>query len=208
MIKKIVLILLVIAFIICSVLLAKELFTNPTTLPTPAVSNDSADNATGLANPASVYCKEQGGTVSIRKDASGGEYGVCVFNDGSECDEWKFFRKECSKGTPVVDAPVVDINTDTELIKLALVEKDGIDLTKVNVIITEDTGKYASGGIKPKEEDVGGAYFFAAKVLNGWKIVASGNGTISCESLKPYPDFPTNMIPECVDPVTGNPVQR
>ena len=51
-----------------------------------------------LANPASVYCKEQGGSLEIRKDESGGEYGVCQFEDGSECEEWAYFRGECEPG--------------------------------------------------------------------------------------------------------------
>ena len=51
----------------------------------------------GLANPASVYCEEQGGTVDLREGAEG-TYGVCVFPDGSECDEWAFFRGECAAG--------------------------------------------------------------------------------------------------------------
>jgi hypothetical protein len=50
-----------------------------------------------IANPASVYCEQQGGTLEIREGADG-QYGVCVFDDGSECDEWAFFRGECSKG--------------------------------------------------------------------------------------------------------------
>jgi putative hemolysin len=56
----------------------------------------------GLANPASVYCQEQGGTVEIRTDSSGGQFGVCVFKDGSECDEWAFFNGECQPGTSEV----------------------------------------------------------------------------------------------------------
>ena len=51
-----------------------------------------------LANPASVYCGEQGGTLDIRKDASGGEVGYCQFDDGSECEEWSYFRGECKPG--------------------------------------------------------------------------------------------------------------
>jgi putative hemolysin len=50
---------------------------------------------TGLANPASEYCVEQGGRVEIRTDADGGEQGFCVFSDGSECEEWAYFRGEC-----------------------------------------------------------------------------------------------------------------
>jgi eight-cysteine-cluster-containing protein len=48
-----------------------------------------------LPNPASVYCLEQGGKLEIKKDKDGNEYGVCIFSDGSECEEWAFFRGEC-----------------------------------------------------------------------------------------------------------------
>lgn len=52
----------------------------------------------GLANPASVHCEEQGGTLEIRSDADGGQYGVCIFSDGSECEEWAYFNGECQPG--------------------------------------------------------------------------------------------------------------
>ena len=58
--------------------------------------------APGLANPASIYCGEQGGTLEIRSDAVGNQSGVCVFADGSECDEWAFFRGECAPGEHAV----------------------------------------------------------------------------------------------------------
>ena len=60
--------------------------------------DDEEQNQEGLANPASVYCGEQGGTVDIRTGDDGGQYGVCVFPDGSECDEWALYRGECSPG--------------------------------------------------------------------------------------------------------------
>lgn len=52
-----------------------------------------------MPNPASVYCEENGGRVDLRQDASGGISGVCVFSDGSECDEWAYFRGECQPGS-------------------------------------------------------------------------------------------------------------
>lgn len=52
----------------------------------------------GMANPASVYCEDQGGTLEIRTGADGGEYGVCLFDDGSECEEWAYYRGECAPG--------------------------------------------------------------------------------------------------------------
>jgi putative hemolysin len=57
----------------------------------------SAD-AANMPNPASVYCEEEGGVVDSRTQEDGGQVGVCVFADGSECDEWAFFRGECEPG--------------------------------------------------------------------------------------------------------------
>ena len=51
-----------------------------------------------LANPASVYCEENGGILDLRSDSEGNVSGVCIFPDGSECDEWAFFRGECGSG--------------------------------------------------------------------------------------------------------------
>lgn len=51
-----------------------------------------------MPNPASAYCEEQGGTLEIREDEDGGQYGVCIFDDGSECEEWAFYRGECESG--------------------------------------------------------------------------------------------------------------
>jgi putative hemolysin len=48
-----------------------------------------------LANPASVYCGEQGGKVEMRTDETGGQIGYCVFPNGSECEEWAFLSGEC-----------------------------------------------------------------------------------------------------------------
>jgi putative hemolysin len=55
------------------------------------------DKGIGMANPASVYCEEQGGVLDIR-DTDVGQYGACVFPDGNECEEWAFFKGECSPG--------------------------------------------------------------------------------------------------------------
>lgn len=52
----------------------------------------------GLANPASVHCLEMGYERETRKDSQGGEYGVCMFPDGTECSEWAYFREECKPG--------------------------------------------------------------------------------------------------------------
>jgi putative hemolysin len=55
-----------------------------------------------MPNPASVHCEQNGGKVEFRQDASGGVFGMCVFPDGSECDEWAYFRGECRPGDSLV----------------------------------------------------------------------------------------------------------
>jgi hypothetical protein len=51
-----------------------------------------------LANPASVYCRQQSGTLEIVTDASGAQSGICHLVDGKTCDEWAYFRGECPIG--------------------------------------------------------------------------------------------------------------
>ncbi len=48
-----------------------------------------------LANPASVYCIEQGGRLEIRTATDGSQSGYCIFEDNSECEEWAYYNKEC-----------------------------------------------------------------------------------------------------------------
>lgn len=51
-----------------------------------------------IANPASVHCVESGGSLIIQKREGGGEYGICVFPGGRQCEEWALFRGECPPG--------------------------------------------------------------------------------------------------------------
>ncbi len=56
---------------------------------------------TGIANPASKYCVDQGFSWSSRKDVKGNEYGICTFHDGSWCEEWAYYRGYCKPGTNI-----------------------------------------------------------------------------------------------------------
>lgn len=68
--------------------------------PTSIESSATVEQpAVGIANPASVFCQENGGKLEIR-DTTSGQIGVCIFSDGSECEEWAYFRGECQPGTP------------------------------------------------------------------------------------------------------------
>ncbi len=80
-------------------------------------SQTSPTPAANLPNPASVHCEQNGGKLELRQDPTGGVAGICVFSDGSECDEWAYFRGQCKPGdargaslptsiqTPTVSAP-------------------------------------------------------------------------------------------------------
>ncbi len=68
-----------------------------------SVQPETEQQEVGMPNPASVFCEENGGTLEMREDAAGGQYGVCIFPDGSECEEWAYFRGECSPGDSLVE---------------------------------------------------------------------------------------------------------
>ncbi|MEK9170580.1 MAG: DUF333 domain-containing protein, partial [Patescibacteria group bacterium] len=66
--------------------------------PVPTVSSSgggSGSVSTGIANPASTYCVKQGYKNIIRTSSDGSQYGVCIFPNGKECEERKFYKGEC-----------------------------------------------------------------------------------------------------------------
>ncbi|NLY64624.1 MAG: DUF333 domain-containing protein [Alcaligenaceae bacterium] len=45
-----------------------------------------------MANPASMHCQEKGGKTII-KNGEHGQYGICRLPDGTEIEEWEFYRQ-------------------------------------------------------------------------------------------------------------------
>ena len=62
------------------------------------VTLNCAQSTAGLANPASVNCAEQGGTLSIEERGDGGQVSVCYFEDNRQCEEWALLRGDCPVG--------------------------------------------------------------------------------------------------------------
>jgi putative hemolysin len=60
--------------------------------PTPSPAPAGAPPKVGMANPASVFCIQQGGKLRMVKTALG-EHAMCVLPDGREIEEWAFFRQ-------------------------------------------------------------------------------------------------------------------
>lgn len=71
----------------------------PLTTTTPTVASPPTVTApvAGLANPASVNCEDVGGRLEL-VSLPEGQVGVCVFADGSLCEEWALLRDECAPG--------------------------------------------------------------------------------------------------------------
>jgi putative hemolysin len=59
---------------------------------------EAAAQSPQLANPASVNCGRMGGTVRMERRPDGGQYGICVFADNYQCEEWAMLRGECPVG--------------------------------------------------------------------------------------------------------------
>lgn len=57
----------------------------------PATTDVPTTDSTGMPNPASVYCEEQGGTLEIVDEAAG-QVGYCNLPDGTRIEEWEYYR--------------------------------------------------------------------------------------------------------------------
>ena len=66
----------------------------PASIPPPTTKAPEP----GIANPASENCIKQGGTLSIVERGDGGQYGICMFEDNRQCEEWALLRGDCPVG--------------------------------------------------------------------------------------------------------------
>jgi hypothetical protein len=51
-----------------------------------------------IANPASENCIALGGEHQIEERPDGGQFGVCIFEDNRQCEEWALMRGDCPAG--------------------------------------------------------------------------------------------------------------
>ena len=83
-----------------------------------------------MPNPASVYCEQNGNTLEIHTAADGNQNGICVFPDGSTCEEWAYFRGECGAAAQKSPTPAIAV----------------VPTTKAR---SGDSGRNAAGGFMP-----------------------------------------------------------
>ena len=60
---------------------------------------ENPDENAEIANPASVYCEENDGTLTLEEWAW-----LCMFEDGSYCEEWAYYNGECQPGDIIYNA--------------------------------------------------------------------------------------------------------
>lgn len=97
--------------------------------------------------------------------------------------------------SPLTPSPSV---ADETAIRMALAEKLGVDISTLDVTVSQKTDKVAKGNVREKASEVGGGYWLAAKADNEWIIVYDGQAAPTCTQIAPY-NFPTDMVPECLD---------
>lgn len=76
-------------------------------LVTACGSGDDDDADTEMPNPASEFCEEQGGTVQVVTEDDGSQKGICRLPDGTEIDEWEYYRSSHDDSTGLANPAAV-----------------------------------------------------------------------------------------------------
>ncbi|MDD3399561.1 MAG: FKBP-type peptidyl-prolyl cis-trans isomerase [Candidatus Pacebacteria bacterium] len=114
------------------------------------------ENYTQIANPAAVYCEEQGGT-SEGVMFEDGIRSYCVFDDGSKCWQWDFYRGYCEKGELKIEV---------------LEEGEGNRATVGDTVLVHYVGTLAEDGTQFDSSLGGSPYSLTlgeGRVIAGWE---------------------------------------
>jgi putative hemolysin len=119
--------------------------------PTDVVAPDAPTiepTMSTLPNPASVFCEQNGYKLEIRTAADGSQAGACIFTNGSECDEWAYFRGECKPATQ--ETPTATSDYDSQGWKIYTNQVFGYSFhypAKAQIITNDEPNKslYISG---------------------------------------------------------------
>jgi putative hemolysin len=95
-------------FTLVTILMALTACTAPQTQAVPEPALTDMPQA-GMPNPASAYCTQNGNKLEIHTAADGSQNGICVFPDGSTCDEWAYYRGECGPTVPKSPTPTMTV---------------------------------------------------------------------------------------------------
>lgn len=112
-----------------------------------------------------------------------------------------------SQPSPNTSANPAEIEESLESqIRTQLVTEHGPSAANLVITISKTEGDYAQG--LANDPAGGGGLWFAVNLNERWKLIWDGNGTITCDEIKEYPDLPSSMIPSCYNPETDKLIQR
>ncbi|MDK2974851.1 MAG: hypothetical protein PWP08_1222 [Methanofollis sp.] len=156
------------------------------------------NQSVGLANPAAVWCGQMGYGYEIRQNASGGEYGVCIFPNGTEEDAREAYRAATeNSATPsavfdrTANGTTVDLKVG-DVVAIALEENPttgyrwnatvSAGLTILNDTYAEDehaAGMVGVGGTRTwlLRADTPGDLTFSAMSMRPWENVSAADET-------------------------------
>jgi len=155
----------------------------------PTIANTAIPTDAPIANmpnPASVYCNEHGGQSVIRTASDGSQSGVCVFENGNECDEWLFFRGECIASSPIPGTE--------KTIQAFLAEKYKRPTSEVKITIQKEAPGFAAGSVSFGQDGQGEGGMWLAVAGNQWDVVWDGNGAVDCNKMRQQYGFPDTIL--------------
>lgn len=132
-----------------------------------------AEEGPEIANPASQFCIQSGGELSIRTDNDGGQYGVCVFDDNRQCEEWAMLRGRCPLGGRKLTGYLTDearycVITGGRYVQAETTTnqtREQQDFCELAGGITCDALEYFGGDCSPPMEDFTDPFAFCTEVM-------------------------------------------
>jgi len=94
-----------------------------------------------VVNAAASMCVSRNGRSEVRKRADGTLRGYCIFPDGTECEEWDYYKGNC----PKVEKPPKEIKFDQKAVIEPLLAEYGIDIDDYNRLIEEASVNESEG---------------------------------------------------------------
>ncbi len=132
-----------------------------------------------MSDPATLNCQEKGHYLLKKEGINNQKYFVCQFDDGSECEVWKFLKEKCKKGdfNPNDDywegsvVPLRKAGYD-DYFEMLNGEKIGIDsdddnIKKIIVTLRDVENQVIfQGKIENNVKDVGGKRLRVSKIID------------------------------------------
>ena len=139
-----------------------------------------------IANPASVYCEENSGTLNL-------EEWLCMFEDGTCCEEWSYYRNECQPWEIIyitVEENEVNENYEVDYGTSEIYSKEDLD-SAINAIMNKFNNEWQ---VRCEMHKI--YYAWDERSLEELSRVQISSIAPFTESLVMYSDFHSPVNPE------------